>query len=160
MLPFAGQRQLTPPTERAPPADTGGETDCGGATSPEFGLPATGTTTGVVDARASREAEIGLCGGNPGAGALERGAIVVVTDVGAVLTDLKTGAAGTPVNAVSAWAFGVGRTGSDLFDGDSRSRCPGQIVYGGEMSFQCARSRKSMPFLNAIEYRVSPLMTR
>ena len=40
------------------------------------------------------------------------------------------------------------------------STCPGQIVYGAEIPFHCATSRKSLPWRKAMEYSVSPFSTR
>ena len=40
-----------------------------------------------------------------------------------------------------------------------RNSCPTKIRYGEAMPFQAARSRKSNPCLNAMEYSVSPCTT-
>lgn len=57
----------------------------------------------------------------------------------------------------------AGSAGRDLLlapEGCMSSTCPGQIVYGAEIPFHCATSRKSLPWRKAMEYSVSPFSTR
>jgi len=122
------------------------------------GTPATGTMVVAVAATA-------------GAAGLD-GDGVIADEVAGTLADVaaggpagdgagagsNTGAAAT--GAPPAWPGAAATGAAWLFTGGERvSRCPGQIVYGAAIPFHCARSRKSTPLRNAIEYSVSPFAT-
>ena len=135
-LPSAGQRQFTPLTARAGPLATGGTGAGGGkAAGAGVGRPATGTTVVVVAATAGGVGNPGFgnCADDAGAGCADvpmgadaAGAGVTVSNTGAA----ATAGAVTACGGVTGAADGVPTTWAmaGLPDGDSVSRCPGQIV--------------------------------
>jgi hypothetical protein len=115
---------------------------------------------------------VAVAAGKAGGKCTVAGAVVTtVLDVEAMVAE-AAGTGSNPVAGAVAGTFGTfaeapaggrGRcTGCAAiapFGGDKVNRCPGQIVYGGAIPFHCARSRKSTPLRNAIEYKVSLLTT-
>ncbi len=162
IAPAAGQRQVRPLTAR----DGAGGTATGatGGAVVGAGIPATGTIPADAAATGGALEDVGgVDAGTPGL-AVDATTGGVAWGAGGA-TDSNTGAAATDpeeIAGVAAVAGATGRPGAadtEWLSGDKRRRCPGQMVYGSATWFHWARSRKSTPLRNAIEYSVSPLST-